>query len=433
MTVRTVRYLLAPFLTLASLASAAASAQETQNAFTDARHYTVRLNVSSPYSFIEQAEGSWQGAGFLVDRQRGWILTNAHVAGYAPTRIRAEFNGHAAIDAKAVFIDNLLDLALLEVTAASLPADAKEARLGCDSLPAVGTHLGTYGHPMGYGFTATRGILAGTSQAHGYPMIQTDAPISPGNSGGPLINLDTGEVIGINTSSAADNRAQNMNFAVLMSHACRVLELLRAKQPATIPRLTTRFAHDADDTVTLTVARDPEQPDGFGLRMGDRVLGIVGESGAATSAPEFMLGLRGRTGLLPLRVKRGDREIVVNAQLTPSLQHVGRRGLAIGGVVFGPRHLFNVASPDDAGTLIIHHVEYGSTGALQNIDFGGEVRSVDGVSIQSLSQLERLARAADREDRPLQLLLRIFNEDAEEPEMFLVRELPADQVRWYPD
>ena len=146
-----------------------------------------------------------------------------------------------------------------------------------------------------------------------------------------------------------------------------------------------------------------------------------------------MLGLRGRTGLLPLRVKRGDREIVVNAQLTPSLQHVGRRGLAIGGVVFGPRHLFNVASPDDAGTLIIHHVEYGSTGALQNIDFGGEVRSVDGVSIQSLSQLERLARAADREDRPLQLLLRIFNEDAEEPEMFLVRELPADQVRWYPD
>lgn len=418
---------------LASGITGAVAGGEPANVFTEADRYTVRLNVSSPHSFIEQDAGSWQGAGFLVDRGRGWILTNAHVAGFAPTRIRAEFRNQPPVDARAVFIDNLLDLALLEVPKESLPADAIEAPLACGDLPAVGTTLGTYGHPMGYAFTATRGILAGVSGAPGYPMIQTDAPISPGNSGGPLINLDTGEVIGINTASSNDRRAQNMNFAVMARHACRMLELLRAGRPATIPRITTPFARDADGSTTLTVARDPAVPDGFGLRAGDRVLGVPGIAGTPATAAELLLALRGSSGPVPLRVARGGREIEVTAELTPSLQYAGRRGLAIDGVVFGPRELFEVATPDEAGTLIIHHVEYGSTGALQDIEFGGEVVSVDGEAVRSLSRLEAIARRAATARRPLTLILRVVDSEEVNPEAYLVRELPVESIRRYPD
>jgi hypothetical protein len=101
--------------------------------------------------------------------------------------------------------------------------------------------------------------------------------------------------------------------------------------------------------------------------------------------------------------------------------------------VFGPRELFQVATPDEAGTLIIHHVEFGSTGALQDIDYGGEVVSVDGEAIRSLSQLEAVAQRAAAAGRPLTLILRVFDDEEVNPAFYLVRQLPAESVQRYPD
>jgi S1-C subfamily serine protease len=91
--------------------------------------------------------------------------------------------------ARALFVDNLLDVAVIELAEGAVPAEASEARLACGRVPPVGSDLGAFGHPLGYAFTATRGIMAGVTVSEGYPMIQTDTPISPGNSGGPLIDL----------------------------------------------------------------------------------------------------------------------------------------------------------------------------------------------------------------------------------------------------
>ena len=181
------------------------------------------------------------------------------------------------VAAKAKFVDNFVDVAVLELPESSIPAEAREARLACEGTPAVGSDLGAFGHPLGYAFTATRGIMAGVSRSKEYPQLQTDAPISPGNSGGPLIDLSTGVVVGINTASAGERRAQNMNFAVIASEACQVLDLLRAGKPATVPKLATTFAYDEDDVETLTVAVDPVIEDGFGLRAGDTVLGLTND------------------------------------------------------------------------------------------------------------------------------------------------------------
>lgn len=423
---------LALFAMLWSSIELTSAATAVQAAFTEANLYTVKINASTEYSFIERDSGSWSGAGFLVDRDRRWILTNAHVAGYVRTTLQVSFKNQSRIAASALFVDNLLDLAILELPAGSIPPEATAARLACRNTPPVGTDLGAFGHPLGYAFTATRGILAGITYSEGYPMIQTDTPISPGNSGGPLIDLTTGEVIGINTASLGDKRAQNVNFAVMMPHACQILELLRAGKPATVPRISTDFAIDEDDVSTLTVARTPVLADGFGLQAGDTVRGIVGDARQFSSAEEFLLALRGRAGNVPLRVQRNNAEIVVPTALTPSLQHVGRSGLAISGVVFGPRRLMEVSSVDEAGVLIVHQVEPGSTGDLRRINYGLEVITVDGEKISNLSRLRRLAERAAQEQRELRFVLRSPSDDGANQELFLLRDLPVDTIESYP-
>ena len=381
-------------------ASPAAADSAAQRSFAEATRYTVKIEASTEFSFIERDSGAWSGAGFLVDRARRWVLTNAHVAGYVDTTLQASFKGQPNSGARALFVDNLLDLAVIELEPGAVPQEATEARLACAKVPAVGTDLGAFGHPLGYAFTATRGIMAGITRSEGYPMIQTDTPISPGNSGGPLIDLATGEVVGINTASIGDKRAQNVNFAVMITEACRVLELLR--------------------------------DDGFSLRAGDSVLGIDGDPREFVGAAEFLLALRGRSGNVPLRVLRNGREEVLNTALVPSLQHVGRRGLAISGVVFAARKLAEITSADEAGVLIVHQVEPGSSGDLHQINYGFQVVSIDGREITTLSQLQRLAVAAQREDRALRLILRAVTDDSTAEDIFHLRELPVDSVRWYP-
>lgn len=404
-----------------------------EQAFADAARYTVRISASTDFSFIESDKGGWTGAGFLVDRARRWVLTNAHVAGYTEAKILVAFKGGARVAAKAKFVDNFVDVAVLELPEGAIPAGAHEAKLACEGTPAVGSDLGAFGHPLGYAFTATRGIMAGVSRAKGYPQLQTDAPISPGNSGGPLIELSSGDVVGINTASSGERRAQNMNFAVIASEACQVLELLRAGKSATIPKTTTTFALDEDSVETLTVATDPDRDDGFGLRAGDTVLGIAGDDRKFESSPEFLLALRGRSGKTPIDIERAGKRVTVEANLAPSLQYVGRRGLSLSGAVFAPLKLYQVSDQDDAGILTVHQVEPGSTADLHQVRFGSYVVSVDGQKIRTLSQLQKLAQQAQRENRELRLILRTIDGDESPEESYSLRELPIDDIGWYPN
>lgn len=415
-----------------SMSTLVSADEAAESAFIAAAGYTVKLTVTSEFAFIESEPGSWRGAGFLVDRQRGWLLTNAHVAGYVPTLIEAQFRGGKNIPAKAIFVDNMQDIAVLEVPIAAIPSEAREAPLACDHLPGVGADLGTFGHPLGYAFTATRGIMAGVSRSNGYPMIQTDAPISPGNSGGPLIDLSTGRVIGINTASLGDRRSQNMNFAVMMPHACRVLELLRSGRSATVPRIATSFAIDENDIETLIVADIPSSSDGFALQRGDEILGLSESEDRYVAISDLLIDLRGRYGKTPLQVRRNGRTITVEANLVPSLQYLERRGLNISGVVFAPRLMYEMASNDEAGVLLVHHVEPGSPGELRSIDYGQEVITVNGETISSLSQLAQLAERARTNRKDLRLILRTIVQDKPASTSYRVRDLPVEGIDWHP-
>jgi len=171
-------------------------------------------------AFIEiQSElGGVNGSGFIVDNVRGHVMTNWHVvkgieSGWVKVKY-AEWMPITGILAK----DENRDLALIAVDVKDNAL--KSARLGSIQKVQQGQTVIAIGNPLGEEYTVTDGIVSAIRERDGYKYIQTSAPISPGNSGGPLFN-EQGEVIGITTFSIRDTEglAQNLNFAVAIDEA----------------------------------------------------------------------------------------------------------------------------------------------------------------------------------------------------------------------
>ena len=216
--------------TAAALPLAARADPGVEPIFAAARSYTayVRTRIEMPY--IEDEQAAQIGAAFLVDRERGWLLTNGHVTGRSPGTVEVAFIDGRARAARPIYIDPYLDVAVLEVANRAGPARprqppwtaARSRPWAIRSAPSATRR--TCASP------APAGIISGFTARFGEDRLQTDAPINPGNSGGPLISLETGKVVGINTDQLAGDKVQNANFAVLARQACHILDLLRAGQ-----------------------------------------------------------------------------------------------------------------------------------------------------------------------------------------------------------
>ena len=147
------------------------------------------------------------GSGVVID-ERGYVLTNNHVVG-DEHYVRVSMPGFD-VRGEVIARDFLNDLALVKVswpysTVATL-GDSDELNRG-EAVIAIGYPLGVM-TPK-----ASKGIFSGTFTEDGVPYLQTDAPLNPGNSGGPLINM-RGEVIGINTWKWVGLAVEGMNYAV---------------------------------------------------------------------------------------------------------------------------------------------------------------------------------------------------------------------------
>ncbi|HJV22827.1 MAG TPA: trypsin-like peptidase domain-containing protein [Holophagaceae bacterium] len=164
---------------------------------------------------VETPQG--RGSAFFVSRDR--LLTNVHVVGGSSWVTLKDQEGHsftATVAAKAPDYD----LAILQVS------DAKEdhpaLRLGTALQARTGQEALAIGSPLGvFQNSVTRGIVSGLRQMGPVVVLQTDAALNPGNSGGPLLDHD-GAVIGINTASFRG--AQGLNFAVAVDHARALLD-----------------------------------------------------------------------------------------------------------------------------------------------------------------------------------------------------------------
>jgi len=170
-----------------------------------------------PDKLIGQMAFESVGSGLIVDAA-GYVVTNHHVVSGASTIVITRFQhveGHYS--ARVIASDPTRDLALLQILGdGPFPA----ATLGDSSLVQVGDWVLTVGNPFGLGHTVTAGIISGKRDSmlingiNFNGLLQTDAPINKGSSGGPLVNMN-GQVVGINTAIYAPTGVFNgTGFAI---------------------------------------------------------------------------------------------------------------------------------------------------------------------------------------------------------------------------
>ncbi|KVT82227.1 peptidase [Burkholderia ubonensis] len=164
------------------------------------------------------------GSGFIVSPD-GYILTNAHVIDGANV-VTVKLTDKREYKAKVVGADKQSDVAVLKIDASGLPI----VKIGDPAQSKVGQWVVAIGSPYGFDNTVTSGIISAKSRAlpdENYtPFIQTDVPVNPGNSGGPLFNLK-GEVIGINSMIYSQTGGfQGLSFAIPINEAIKVKDEL---------------------------------------------------------------------------------------------------------------------------------------------------------------------------------------------------------------
>jgi S1-C subfamily serine protease len=250
-------------------------------------------------------EGARGGAGSgVVVAPDGLILTNSHVAGTA-SRVEVTTADGQHLKARLVGDDPDTDLALLRVDeAVTLPA----APLGDSKRLKRGQLVIAIGNPLGFESTVTTGVVSALGRSLRArtgrlidDVIQTDAALNPGNSGGPLVSSH-GEVVGINT--AVIMGAQGICFAVAANTASFVLgELVRhgrvrrafigisAQQTAVPTRLRRAAGLAQQSAVMVGTVESGSTADRAGLKAGDIVLGL--DEKTITGADDLIRALTG--------------------------------------------------------------------------------------------------------------------------------------------
>lgn len=398
-----VKRLLAGALWAGFLVGTATQAATDEDVFKTALKYTVQIRATLPIPFDSDRKGSGLGAGFVVDAERGWIMTNAHVVGRSPSRVEVAFHGRDFMEAAKVYVDPFLDVAIVRLADRAATSGVEAPRLECGSVPPVGHPVGAFGHPWRLQFTGTRGIISGVTARYRTELLQTDAPVNQGNSGGPLISLENGRVVGINT--AGIRGAQNTNFAVAVKYACRILELLQQGKDPSPPDLKLVYFRDVDDRKELRVARSYAGEGMLQLMPGDLIRQVVGVDGRIENETQLLHALRGRLDGARLTVVRSGQEMVVEGAKPPMPRVLEARGVYASGVLFGPVTIRDALEIGARG-LMVHFVESGSIGESREIEKSDLLEAVDGAPIPDLETLYATLQEAAQSGRRVTLTFR---------------------------
>jgi len=227
------------------------------------------------------------GSGFIVSAD-GYILTNAHVVD-AADEILVRLTDKRELKARVIGADKRSDVALIKIEATSLPT----VRLGDPNVLKVGEWVVAIGSPFGFDNSVTAGIVSAKGrslpQENYVPFIQTDVAVNPGNSGGPLFNLQ-GEVVGINSQIYSRSGGfMGISFAIPIDVAMDVQAQLRAAGKVSRGRI---------GVVIQEVSKELAESFGLNQAMGAAVNAV--ESGgpadkAGVAAGDVILKFDGKT------------------------------------------------------------------------------------------------------------------------------------------
>ena len=169
---------------------------------------------------VETSKGT--GSGFFVTSE-GHVVTNKHVLADDNDKVTVKTVDGAVWNGRVLERAGRHDLALIQLTGSSQThlaiADTQEYQTGIETL-AIGT-------PMGLEWSVSKGILSGVRTIEGIEYLQTDTPVNSGNSGGPLISLESGKVLGINTFVVKKDIAEGLNFAIASSELRKAFPTLQ--------------------------------------------------------------------------------------------------------------------------------------------------------------------------------------------------------------
>jgi serine protease Do len=257
--------------------TAAAGGSKQKNE--DPMHEFFRRFIPEPN---EREARQGLASGFIISED-GYILTNAHVVdGFDDVSVRLA-DAKREFKARVIGFDKRTDVALLKVEAKGLPV----AKLGSSKSLQPGEWVAAIGSPFGFANTITAGIVSAIERSLPdevyVPFIQTDVAVNPGNSGGPLLNLD-GEVVGVNSMIYSGTGGyMGVSFAIPIEVAMGVSKELQAQgkvvrgrigiaiQPLT-KELARSFKLDAPNGAVV-VSVDPHGPAAkAGVMLGDVVL-----------------------------------------------------------------------------------------------------------------------------------------------------------------
>jgi serine protease Do len=262
------------------------------------RPSVVAINTTLPgvdvFGGILAPKGA--GSGWIIDSS-GLIVTNNHVVEGADN-ISVTLEDGSPFSAQLVRTDPVSDLAVIKISAPGL----KAAKVGDSSRLRLGDWVLAIGNSLGQGVITTKGIVSakGVSVSVGpgetlYNLIQTDAPINEGNSGGPLVNL-LGEVVGITSIKVAQVGVEGMGYAISISEALPIITDLVKNGYAVRPWLgvslytvdqlvVLRYSLAVNQGALITRIAGGSPADKAGLKAGDVITDMDGKN--ITSADDL--------------------------------------------------------------------------------------------------------------------------------------------------
>lgn len=348
------------------------------------------------------------GSGFIVSAD-GIILTNAHVVDGAD-QVTVKLTDKREFQAKVLGKDKATDIAVLKIDAHNLPV----VKIGDAGQERVGEWAVAIGAPFGFENTATAGIISAKARSlpdQGYvQFIQTDVPVNPGNSGGPLFNLN-GEVVGINSQIYSGSGGyQGVSFAIPINLAMQVEQQLvksgkveRGQLGVSIQSVDQSLAQSfglkqAQGALISSVT--PGGPgDKAGLQSGDVILKFNGQPvadagelppmvGSVAPGDAVNLSVWRKGAERDVRVKLGDANAAGQTVATAASDDgKARLGLAVRPLTPDERSQANVS-----GGLVVENAT--GPAAKAGVEPGDLVLALNGESVSSVSQLrESIAKA----------------------------------------
>ena len=326
------------------------------------RRFGIPFNFGGPQEIPEQ-RGT--GSGFIVSPD-GIIMTNAHVVEGADELIvrltdKREFKG------KVLGSDKKTDIAIIKIEAKDLPV----LKIGDSSKLKVGEWVAAIGSPFGLDNTVTAGIVSALSRnlpSDQYvPFIQTDVAVNPGNSGGPLFNMN-GEVVGINSQIFSTSGGfMGLSFAIPIDLAMQIKDQLvkdgrvtRGYVGVYIQELTQELANSfglkTPEGALVTKIEKDSPAEKAGLKVGDVILAMNGTKvTSSVSLPMLVSTMRpGSTATLTVfRDKQKlDLQITIGSNKAAEEQQVATENVNRLGVVTRPLSKEEEKQAETSGLLV---------------------------------------------------------------------------------